>query len=114
GARADPGSRAASDGGAGQLAPPSHQRDAAILTESRNAGVMGGSQPKASLAMRKRIARSISRLPSYYSTSHTEPMIPANSLKKFYADVTRLLKKESRRIKGNVRSVWVAEEATRR
>jgi hypothetical protein len=56
---------------------------------------------------------SLDYYPLYYSISHAEPVIPGVSLKEFYAAATRVLKKESSRIKGKVRSVWVAEEATR-
>ena len=46
--------------------------------------------------------------PFYYSSSNERQLEPRESLKAFYAEATRLMKNGGSRIRGKLRSVWVA------
>jgi hypothetical protein len=49
--------------------------------------------------------------PFYYSISNGRQLDPNPSMKSFYTEVTRLMKEGGSRIKGKLRSVWVAPDA---
>jgi hypothetical protein len=52
--------------------------------------------------------------PFYYSSSNGQQQLaPNDSLKEFYAEATRVMKKGGSRIKGRQRSVWVARDGAK-
>jgi hypothetical protein len=51
--------------------------------------------------------------PFYYSSSNERQLEPSETLKAFYTEATRLMKKSGSRIKGKLRSMWVACEGAK-